>query len=79
MMLQVISLKGVKYEGDIKSVNVKTTSGEITVLDHHLPLITVLTKGQLVVEDTNGKETVIHTESGFLEVKEGNQAVALIS
>ncbi|HEY4527260.1 MAG TPA: hypothetical protein VJK53_05470 [Candidatus Paceibacterota bacterium] len=79
MMLQVISLKGVQYEGDIKSVNVKTTSGEITVLDHHLPLITVLTKGQLVVEDTNGKETVIHTESGFLEVKEGNQAVALIS
>ena len=69
MMLQVISLKGVQYEGDIKSVNVKTTSGEITVL----------TKGQLVVEDTNGKETVIHTESGFLEVKEGNQAVALIS
>ena len=79
MQLQVISLKGVQYEGDIKSVNVKTTSGEITVLDHHLPLITVLTKGQLVVEDTNGKETVIHTESGFLEVKEGNQAVALIS
>ena len=78
-MLQVISLKGVQYEGDIKSVNVKTTSGEITVLDHHLPLITVLTKGQLVVEDTNGKETVIHTESGFLEVKDGNQAVALIS
>jgi len=79
MQLQVISLKGVQYEGDIKSVNVKTTSGEITVLDHHLPLITVLTKGQLVVEDTNGKEIVIHTESGFLEVKEGNQAVALIS
>ena len=79
MMLQVITLKGIQYEGDIKSVNVKTTSGEITVLDHHLPLITVLAKGQLVVTDASGKETVIHTESGFLEVKDGNQAVALIS
>ena len=79
MQLQVISLKGVQYEGDIKSVNVKTTSGEITVLDHHLPLITVRAKGQLVVTDASGKETVIHTESGFLEVKDGNQAVALIS
>ena len=79
MQLQIISLKGVQYEGDVKSVNAKTASGEITVLDHHLPLITVLEKGQLVVKDTSGKETVIHTESGFLEVKEGNQAIALIS
>ena len=79
MQLQIISLKGVQYEGDIKSVNAKTTSGEITVLDHHLPLITVLTKGQLVVRDMSNKETVIHTESGFLEVKDDNQAVALIS
>ena len=79
MQLQIISLKGVQYEGDIKSVNAKTTSGEITVLDHHLPLITVFTKGQLVVRDMSNKETVIHTESGFLEVKDDNQAVALIS
>lgn len=79
MLLQVISLKGMQYEGDVKSVNVKTTSGEITILDHHLPLITVLDKGQLVVKDTAGKESVIHTESGFLEVKDGNSAVALIS
>ncbi|MEK7583539.1 MAG: hypothetical protein AAB483_04030 [Patescibacteria group bacterium] len=79
MQFQAISLKGMQYEGDVKSVNVKTTSGEITVLDHHLPLITVLAKGQLVVKDTTGKETVIHAESGFLEVKEGNSAVALIS
>lgn len=79
MQFQAISLKGVQYEGDVKSVNAKTTSGEITVLDHHLPLITVLAKGQLIVKDTAGKETVIHTESGFLEVKNGNHAIALIS
>ncbi len=79
MKLEVISLKGTQYSGKIRSVNMKTTSGEITVLDHHLPLITVLTKGQLVVKDMSNKETVIHTELGFLEVKDGNQAVALIS
>lgn len=79
MKVDIISLKGVQYSGDVKSINAKTSSGEITVLDHHLPLITVLEKGQLVVKDMNNKETVIHTESGFLEVKEGNSAVALIS
>ena len=79
MKVDIISLKGTQYSGDVKSINAKTSSGEITVLDHHLPLITVLSKGQLVVRDMSNKETVIHTESGFLEVKNGNQAVALIS
>lgn len=77
MELQVLSLKGVEYSGDIKSVNAKTTSGEITVMDHHLPLITVL-NGRLVVKDTTGSEKTIPATSGFLEVEAGNKASALI-
>ncbi len=79
MYLKVVSLKGIQYEGDIKSINAKTTSGEITVLDHHLPLITALDRGRLVITDKAGKETIIPTESGFLEVEAGNKASALIS
>lgn len=78
MELQIISLKGIEYQGTIKSLNVRTTSGEITVLDHHLPLITVLTKGRLVIRDTAGKEKTIPTNSGFLEVSAGNRVNALI-
>ena len=79
MQLQIISLKGIQYDGEVKSLNAKTTSGEITVLDHHLPLITVLDKGRLVVKDSGGMATTIPNTSGFLEVKHGNRAVALIS
>jgi len=79
MELKVISLKGIEYQGEIKSVNAKTTSGEITVLDHHLPLITTLEKGRLIVTDKAGKEIIIPTDSGFLEVEAGNKAAALIS
>ena len=78
MQLQVLSLKGVEYNGEIKSVNVRTTSGGITVMDHHLPLITVL-NGRLVVKDTAGNEKTIPAASGFLEVALGNKASALIS
>lgn len=77
MNFQVLSLKGIEYSGEIKSVNAKTTSGEITVLDHHLPLITVLS-GRLIIKDTNGIEKTIPLKSGFLEVSEGNKASALI-
>lgn len=78
MKLEVLSLAGVQYNGEVKSVNAQTTSGQITVLDHHLPLITVLAKGRLIIKDAAGKETVIPTKSGFFEVSEGNKASALI-
>ena len=79
MLLQVFSLSGVKYDGEAISVNAKTTSGEITVLDHHRPLITILKKGSLVVTDKNGSKKTIPTPSGFLEVSTANKSFALIS
>ena len=78
MQLQVLSLKGVEFSGDVRSVNARTTSGEITVLDHHLPLITVL-NGRLVIKDATGNEKTIPAISGFLEVGKGNKASVLIS
>lgn len=78
MELKVISLKGVQYEGQVKSVNAKTTSGEITVMDHHLLLMTVLEKGRLVIKDTAGQSTTIPTASGFLEVGPHNTVKVLV-
>ena len=78
MYLKILSLKGIQYDGEVSSVNAKTTSGEITILNHHLPLITVLAKGRLRIKDAGGKEIIIPNSSGFLEVSKNNQASALI-
>ena len=56
----------------MKSLNCKTAMGEITVLDNHRPLITMLKKGKMKVVDHKNKEHVIETVSGFLEVKRDN-------
>lgn len=79
MRANIISLKGVEFEGDITSLNIKTSSGEITVLDNHLPLITVLTKGKAVLTKHDGTKQLLDVESGFLEVERGNKLSALIS
>ena len=42
------------FDGDVSSINLRTTSGEITVLDNHRPLITELTKGAAVIIKNNG-------------------------
>lgn len=78
MHLNITSLKGVEYEGDIKSLNIKTTSGEITILDHHLPLVTVLAPGTAHIVNSQEQKTDIEIASGFLEVSPENSINVLI-
>jgi F-type H+-transporting ATPase subunit epsilon len=79
MKLEVISLKGVQFEGEVSSVNLKTTSGEITVLDKHRPLITSLVRGKATVIKKDGDRLNFDINSGFFEVGQGNEATILIS
>ncbi len=78
MKLGVYSLQKVLFQGDAKSVNCNTRSGEITILDHHEPLISILEKGTMTIVDKEGKEVYIPIKSGFLEVDSGSQAKILV-
>lgn len=78
MKLSIYSLKKTLYAGDVISVNCKTTSGEITVLDRHRPLISVLPKGVVKVTDTNQKDYYFEVSSGFLEMRDTNDMRILV-
>lgn len=77
MKLSIISLKGLEFDGEVLSLNLRTTSGEITVLDNHRPLITQLVKGKAVVIKESRDKLNFDIESGFLEVEKNNQATIL--
>ena len=78
MKLSVYSLKNILFQGDAISLNCKTTNGEITVLDNHETLITVLAAGTVKVVDDNKKEQFFEIKSGFLEVKGNNEARCIV-
>ena len=78
MKLSVYSLKNVLFQGEAVSLNCKTISGEITVLDNHETLITVLSAGVIKVVDENKKEHFFPINSGFLEVKPNNEARCIV-
>ena len=78
MFTKVISLKGIEYEGEVISLNVKTESGEITILDHHRPLITILKKGVAVITGEKNEKKEIAINGGFLEVAPQNRLNVLI-
>lgn len=78
MKIGVYSLQKVLYQGDVESVNCETATGEITILDHHRPLISILKKGVMKVVDREKKEHYIPVASGLLEVRSGNEAKFLV-
>jgi F-type H+-transporting ATPase subunit epsilon len=78
MFVSVYSLKRTLFEGEAAAINVQTISGEITVLDHHRPLITMLKKGVLKITDSEKKEQFFNVASGFLEVGTDNRAKLLV-
>ena len=57
-------------------ISAETSSGEITILPGHVPLVTRLTEGLLRFLLPSGKEEVIAIFGGFLELNgEGNCSV----
>jgi F0F1-type ATP synthase epsilon subunit len=78
MKLSIYSLKKVLFQGEASSLNCKTTMGEITVLDNHETLITVLDEGVIKILDEDKKEQFFPIKSGFLEVKPGNEVRCIV-
>jgi F0F1-type ATP synthase epsilon subunit len=78
MKLSVYSLKKILFQGNARVLNCKTLMGEITVLNDHETLITVLSAGAIKVVDDKAGEHFFPIKSGFLEVKEGNEARCIV-
>ena len=78
MKLSVYSLKNILFQGEALSLNCKTTEGEITVLDHHEALITVLSAGPVKIIGKDNKEHLFPIRSGFLEVRPENEVRCIV-
>ena len=78
MKLSIYSLKKVLFQGEAQLLNCKTMAGEITILDNHTSLITVLTSGIVRIIDKGQKEHFFPIKSGFLEVGVGNEVRCIV-
>lgn len=78
MHIGVYSLRKVLYQGEAGSINCQTAMGEITILEHHRPLVSILRKGVIKILDKEKKEHYIPVVSGFLEVRSGDEAKFLV-
>lgn len=78
MKLGVYSLHKVLFQGEAASVSLNTSVGEVTILDQHEPLISIVEKGIVKIVDRQKKETFFQVSSGFLEVDAGSQVKIMV-
>lgn len=55
-------------QADLTQLSVPTTSGELTILAHHLPLVTIIKAGVIELKKINGQLEVLAVSGGILEV-----------
>jgi F-type H+-transporting ATPase subunit epsilon len=82
MKLGIYTIEKKLFEGDVDEIIAKTTTGEISILPNHIPLMTRLVKGWIKFKKNNSEtgrldEQSIEVSSGFLEVQPENSVVVL--
>jgi F-type H+-transporting ATPase subunit epsilon len=65
--LRVVSVERSLFEGDVDFVVANGADGELGILPHHAPLMTILKPGALRIRH-GGNEELLFVGGGFLEV-----------
>jgi len=68
LKLKIVTPDRPVFDGEVNGVEVPGVNGTLGILPGHLPLMTTLRPGALVVETTGGKKDVYVTTLGFAEV-----------
>ncbi len=77
MRVSVYTIEKTLFEGDAEKIIARTSTGEITVLDDHIPLVSKLMGPAIRIIDKNQKEHIINCGSGFIEVRPKKEVVIL--
>jgi len=68
IQLKIVTPEKIIFSDKVNQVSLSTTTGEITVLPNHIPLISQLTAGEISVKYGSDKEDLMAVSGGFVEV-----------
>ncbi len=76
MILRIISIENILFNGSVDMVTLPGICGSFTVLNDHAPLMTVLTEGSILYTDKGRKENV-QIKGGMVEVRSNRITVTI--
>lgn len=76
LKFQIVTPEKSLLQEEVDSLSCPTSTGQITILPGHVPLISALDHGELIVRN-GGQEKFIAVSGGFVEVRPGNEVIIL--
>lgn len=77
LKLTIARVDGPVFDGEVVSVTLPGTEGEMTIMADHEPLVSALKAGTVTVRPATGDATSYELENGTIEVHD-NHATVLI-
>jgi len=77
LSLEIISMYRKVFAGNAVAITVPGVEGELTILPHHIPLITPLKAGEIKIREEGGNEKFLAIGNGFLMVE--NDKVSILA
>lgn len=74
--LEIITPEKIVYQDDVDEVVVPTINGQITLLPNHIPLLTKIAPGELIIKKQE-KDQFLAIEGGFLELS--NNKISILA
>jgi F-type H+-transporting ATPase subunit epsilon len=68
LKLDIVTAERIVYSADVDEVIAPGVQGQLGILPHHAPLMTILQAGELVVKK-GAQEEIVAISGGFLEVR----------
>jgi F-type H+-transporting ATPase subunit epsilon len=66
--LDIVTAERVVYSAEVEEVVAPGVEGQLGILPHHAPLMTILQAGELIIKK-GGQEEILAISGGFLEVR----------
>lgn len=77
LSLKIVTPTKIVFEdSDIESASFPTSDGEITILTDHIPIVTKIIPGEIIIRK-KGKESSLITTEGFLKLESNNEILLL--
>jgi F-type H+-transporting ATPase subunit epsilon len=68
LKIDIVTAERIVYSADVDEVVAPGVQGQLGILPHHAPLMTILQAGELIVKK-GGQEEILAISGGFLEVR----------
>ena len=76
MLLEIVTAERLVYSDEVDIAVAPGMEGELGILPHHAPLLTILQPGELRIHKTGQEDVYMAVTGGFLEVT-GNRVIVL--